>query len=201
MNLKALILIAAITVSAQAKANEIIGKVVKVLDGDTITLLVECAQLELPVRLAGIDAPETGAPFGLESKESLSRLLSGRTVAVESHKRDKYGRYVGRILVDGLDANLAQINKGMAWHYKAYTAEQKHEDRSTYAAAELFAKEQKTGLWAHKDPIPPWDWRKGVRPQEQASITPDSQQIHIGPRGGRYIILPSGAKRYLPKDE
>lgn len=48
-------------------------------------------------------------------------MVMGRDVRVEYHGRDRYGRIVGKILVDGRDACLAQVRSGMAWHYKKST--------------------------------------------------------------------------------
>jgi len=64
------------------------------------------------------------------SKQSLSAAVFGKQVSVESSKRDRYGRDIGKITVDGQDANLGQIRQGMAWHYKAYEKEQSPADRS-----------------------------------------------------------------------
>jgi endonuclease YncB( thermonuclease family) len=84
-------------------------------------------------------------------------------VSVETGKNDRYGREVGKIVVDGVDANLAQVQRGFAWHYKAYMREQSLDDRALYSDAEEDAKAEKLGLWSDKDPIPPWAWRKGQR--------------------------------------
>jgi endonuclease YncB( thermonuclease family) len=78
---------------------------------------------------------------------------------VETDKRDKYKREVGKVLVGGMDANLEQVSRGMAWHYKAYEREQTPNDRKLYAAAENEAKAARRGLWADADPMPPWEFR------------------------------------------
>jgi len=67
---------------------------------------------------------------------------------------------LGKILVDGIDANLEQIKSGMSWHYKKYQHEQSENDRKLYAQAEAQAQEEKRGLWVNPDPVPPWEWRK-----------------------------------------
>ena len=132
------------------------GQVVSVADGDTITVL-DAAKVQHKIRLAGIDAPEKKQPFGNRSKESLSELVFSKTVTVETDKRDRYGREVGKVLVDGLDANLVQVLQGFAWHYKAYEREQPLIDRKAYADAETEAKAARRGLWADLAPIPPWE--------------------------------------------
>lgn len=115
------------------------------------------------VRLAGIDAPERSQPFGQRSKQSLSDLVFSQWVTVETDKRDRYGRAVGKVLKDGVDTNLEQVKRGMAWHYKAYQREQSASDRVTYAEAEEAAREERVGLWRDAQPVPPWDFRRAAK--------------------------------------
>ena len=142
-----------------ATAETIQAKVVRVADGDTITVLDQ-AKTQHKIRLSGIDAPENGMPFGQKSKQHLSDLVAGRVVTVETTKIDRYKRNVGKVLVDGQDANLAQVEAGFAWHYKAYQREQSPADRHAYGFAEERAREAKKGLWLDREPEPPWEWRK-----------------------------------------
>lgn len=142
-----------------ATAETIQGKVVRVADGDTITVLDQ-AKTQHKIRLSGIDAPEKGMSFGQKSKQHLSDLVAGHVVTVETTKIDRYKRNVGKVLVDGQDANLAQVEAGFAWHYKAYQREQSPADRMSYSLAEERAREAKKGLWLDREPVPPWDWRK-----------------------------------------
>ena len=60
-----------------------------------------------------------------------------------------------------LDAGLAQLTVGVAWHYKQYAGEQSEEDRERYSFAEVEARARKAGLWRERDPVAPWDWRRG----------------------------------------
>lgn len=87
-------------------------------------------------------------------------MVYGKHVSVIFDKRDHYGRVLGKVITPSGDANLAQIRAGMAWHYKRYASEQARDDRAAYAKAEDEAKREGRGLWADKDPIPPWDWRR-----------------------------------------
>ena len=112
------------------------------------------------IRLAGIDAPEKGQPFGQRSKEALSNAVFGKTVAVEWDKVDRYGRIVGKIVVDAKDVNLSQVEAGLAWWYQKYASEQAVADRRLYAHAEERARHEHLGLWRDVEPTPPWDWRK-----------------------------------------
>lgn len=142
-----------------AEAETLQGKVIGISDGDTATVL-DSGNTQWKIRLMGIDAPEKKQPFGNKSKESLSSLIYGKQVSVEYYKQDRYGRTVGKILVDGQDANLEQIKAGLAWHYKKYETEQSSTDRDIYSQAEDEARGSKSGLWTDANPVPPWDWRK-----------------------------------------
>ncbi|HQR98195.1 MULTISPECIES: thermonuclease family protein [unclassified Polaromonas] len=152
----------ALGLSIVAAAAVLEGRVVAVTDGDTVKVL-DANKFEHVVRLSGIDAPEKRMPFGQRSKQNLSDLVYGRWVEVEGEKNDRYGRLVGKVLVKGRDANLAQIQAGMAWHYKEYQREQTVPDRRMYAEAESMASMAKRGLWTDHNPVPPWDWRKARR--------------------------------------
>lgn len=159
---KSLITAFLVLLPSLASAQTLTGKVVGIADGDTLTLL-DSTNAQHRIRLAGIDSPEKGQPFGDHCKKSLSDLVYGRTVEVESSKLDRYGRVIGKVLLDGLDANLEQINRGCGWHYKKYQNEQPLEDRLSYTRAEANARGVGEGLWRDKDPVPPWEWRRARR--------------------------------------
>lgn len=133
--------------------------VVHVADGDTVTVLDD-QKTQHKIRLQGIDAPEKSQAFGKKSKQSLYQLIHSQMVTVEFQKKDKYGRTVGKVILNGTDASLEQIKLGMAWHYKQYQAEQPKKDRDIYAQAEQTARTQAEGLWKDKSPTPPWEFRR-----------------------------------------
>jgi endonuclease YncB( thermonuclease family) len=135
------------------------GKVVNVADGDTLTVL-DNQKTQHKIRLQGIDAPEKSQPFGQKSKQALNQLVHSQIVTVEFQKKDKYGRTIGKVILNGHDVCLEQIKQGMAWHYKQYQSEQPKEDRETYAQAEQTARAQAVGLWKDKSPTPPWEFRR-----------------------------------------
>lgn len=149
----------------------ITGTVVGVADGDTVTVL-DADRVQHKVRIAGIDAPEKGQPFGQKAKERMSDMVFGKEVRIDGDTRDRYGRAVAKIWVTPdscptcpktLDAGLAMLTVGLAWHYKKYQNEQTAEDRERYAFAEYEAKAKRVGLWADPNPIPPWEWRRARR--------------------------------------
>lgn len=154
-----LVLFGTLLFSSICHSDALSGRVVSVVDGDTIIVL-DSANTQIKIRLKGIDAPEKKQAFGTRSKESLSALLFDKQVTIEFRKTDRYGRPVGKILVDGIDVNLEQVKVGMAWHYKQYEREQSVDDRAAYAQAEEQVRAAKTGLWADTAPTPPWDWRR-----------------------------------------
>lgn len=133
--------------------------VVGITDGDTITVLDGIRQ-QHKVRLAGIDAPEKKQPFGQRSKEHLSDLVFNRQVTVAWNKHDRYGRTIGKVMVNGVDANLEQIKAGVAWWYEKYRKEQSERDQYIYSAHQQRAKAKRLGLWSDANPAAPWDWRK-----------------------------------------
>ena len=153
------LLLAAIVLASSLPASaDFTGNVVGVADGDTITVL-DADNVQHKIRLTGIDAPEKNQPFGNRSKQSLSDMVFNKIVTVETVKRDRYGRELGKVLAGGKDVNLEQVRAGMAWHYKAYECTQSATDRTAYAEAENEAKPAKRGLWVDVEPTPPWEWR------------------------------------------
>jgi endonuclease YncB( thermonuclease family) len=134
-------------------ATVLVGRVVSVTDGDTIDLLDENKTTHR-IRLHGIDAPERAQPFSRRSRQHLADAVFGREVDVEVLGKDKYGRTIGRVLVEGDDVCLSLIRAGLAWHYVRY------DQSPEYAAAEAAARAAKRGLWLDPHAIPPWDWRQ-----------------------------------------
>lgn len=145
--------IAASTVLAAEQITPILGRVVGVHDGDTITVRTQTNQT-IKVRLLGIDAPELGQPFGTKSKQALSGMVFGKDVLIGSTGEDRYGRVLGDIRAGQVWANLAMVNLGMAWHYVKY------DKRPELSAAEFEARSNRRGLWAAPNAVAPWDWRR-----------------------------------------
>jgi endonuclease YncB( thermonuclease family) len=97
------------------------GKVVKIADGDTITVLLDKTQHK--IRLEGIDAPEKGQAYGTKARQALADKVFGETVRVDWKKRDRYGRIIGRVYLGNRDIALEMVKDGFAWHYKRYSKE------------------------------------------------------------------------------
>ena len=151
-----LALLCALSGAAAQDSVRVYGRVVAVLDGDTLTVL-DRYRRPLRIRLHQIDAPEKEQDYGARSKQSLSQLVYGREVAVEVLTTDRYHRFVGKVVSAGYDVNLQQVARGMAWVYRQYGQDPQ------YLAAEAAARRARLGLWAKSRPIPPWEFRRAER--------------------------------------
>lgn len=140
--------------SPQSAGDTVLGRVVGVLDGDTITVL-DAAKVEHRIRLYGIDAPESTQDYGAKAKLALSSLVFGKEVQVVVRAGDRYGRTVGQVYSGDTYANRVMVENGMAWWYE-HDAPQDTDVKD----AEQKAKEAKLGLWAAANPLPPWEWRR-----------------------------------------
>ena len=149
-------------ITTEAYAATLTGRIISIADGDTVTLLDANLQ-QHKIRLSGIDAPEKRQPFGNRSRLHLGAMVFGKQVTADCPKTDRYKRALCKIEVDGVDANLAQVEAGMAWHYKEYAREQRASDRRRYAQAEEEARQARRGLWSDRAAVAPWDFRKARR--------------------------------------
>ena len=132
-------------------ADSLTGKVVKVTDGDTITILVDNQQIT--IRLNEIDAPEHDQEYGHKSKEALADLIFEKEVRVITHGEDRYGRTIGDVFVGQINVNEKLVEDGWAWNFLKYSKSKR------LAELEKEARASKKGLWADKAPIAPWDYR------------------------------------------
>jgi endonuclease YncB( thermonuclease family) len=136
----------------------IIGKVVSVADGDTITILNGSHRTK--IRLYGIDTPEKAQAFGKQAKKFTASLTSGKQVSVKVYDTDRYGRSVGVVFVSGTNVNQEIIRNGYAWQYRKYC---KASFCSDWSRLEQNARRDRRGLWADNSPQAPWKWRKNKR--------------------------------------
>ncbi|WP_428897462.1 Endonuclease YncB [Parelusimicrobium proximum] len=140
----------------QPVKGRISGSVIKISDGDTLTLLSEGRE-EIKVRLYGIDAPETGQDYGTASKNYLSSLIAGRYVEADIIDIDQYGRSVGVVFADEEAVNAKMAAEGYAWVYTNYCKIKSCEE---WQDLQDTAKENRKGLWRQNKQTPPWKWRK-----------------------------------------
>jgi endonuclease YncB( thermonuclease family) len=153
--------------SVIAQTKELRGRVVGVSDGDTVTVL-DSSDKQHRVRCQGIDAPERAQDFGEAAKKRLSGMAFNREATVIYDKLDRYGRIVGKVMVEGRDVCGEMVFSGLAWHYKQYEGEQTTEDRKSFAEAEERARRLGLGLWAQSSPTAPWEFRRSKRVDEAA---------------------------------
>ena len=138
------------------RPTELVGYVIKIADGDTLTILVDRQQMR--IRLAEIDTPERGQPWGNRAKKALAAKVFNRTVRVVVVDVDRYGRTVGRVWAGDHDICREMVAEGHAWVYRRY-----NRDRSLLDD-EADAQYQGLGLWGlAEEPVAPWEWRSEAR--------------------------------------
>ena len=138
--------------------SKFIARVIAVADGDTITVLTADNQ-QVKIRLYGIDCPESRQPFGNRAKQATSDAVFGKDVTVQPIETDRYGRTVGIVFMPGDETlNGLLVHEGMAWVYQQYCRQKAICD--PLKELENTARSKNRGLWADKEPIPPWEWRR-----------------------------------------
>lgn len=140
------------------------GKVMSVVDADTITLVTPDKQ-RVKVRLYGIDTPKGEQPQGQNAKRFTFSLVYDKEVEVILYDADQNGRKVGIVLVDDMNANEELIRAGYAWQYREKCTASFCSD---WLQLENDAKISGVGLWREKNPVPPWEWRE--KQQEDVSV-------------------------------
>ena len=132
------------------------GRVVKVLDGDSIR--VKKGSKIIEVRLYGIDCPEWNQAYGKKAKQFSRAKVYQKRVDIDPVDIDRYGRTVAIVSRSGKLLNRQLVQAGLAWQYKKYC--KKKSLCSKLAQLEKEAKRRKRGLWRSKKPVAPWTWRK-----------------------------------------
>ncbi|EFD6978415.1 thermonuclease family protein [Escherichia coli] len=115
---------------------DIHGRVVRVLDGDTIEVMD--SRKAVRIRLVNIDAPEKKQDYSRWSTDMMKSLVAGKTVTVTP---------------DGMNVNQFMVRAGAAWVYEQYNTD------PVLPVLQNEARQQKRGLWSDADPVPPWIWR------------------------------------------
>ena len=138
------------------------GRAIGIIDGHTIKVL-SADKEQILVRIAFIDAPEKGQPFGERAKEALSKLVFDKEVELSPHTIDRYGRLVARVFVSNQDVGLELLKAGLCWVYEKYITRATLAIEASYRAAQALAESDRLGLWQDPAPVPPWEWRKGEK--------------------------------------
>lgn len=134
--------------------SKLTNAVLRVIDGDTIELLLIKSFKFAKIRLDGIDCPEKGQPYYEEAATYTSYLCLHKQVRVIKHDIDKYGRLIADIILpDGKNLSEELVSAGLAWWYCLYS------DDLILKKLESEAKNARKGLWFQSNPIPPWEFR------------------------------------------
>jgi endonuclease YncB( thermonuclease family) len=141
------------------------GPVVGIADGDTLTVLFDSRPVT--VRIAEIDAPETGQPWSRRARQALSEKVFQQIVTVEPVTRDRYGRTVGYVRLGGREIHREMVREGHAWAYRRYLVD------GTLLDDETAARNAGAGLWAlpESDIAAPWLARTGRSVRDGATAT------------------------------
>ena len=138
--------------------------VVAIIDGDTV--VVSGWWTKLKIRLDSIDCPEDGQYWGDIAKYGLIKLIGGKSVRLEEHGLDVYGRTLATIYVwqdqkhEWLNVNERMVMLGHAWVMRRYYDHLPPDRQKQLNRLERWAKSKKVGLWKDPKPVPPWNWRR-----------------------------------------
>jgi micrococcal nuclease len=139
--------------SATAYADGVAGKVIAVVDGNTLEISGPNDEVQKIV-LSGIDSPELGQEFGNEAKKFLEKLLLSKDVTLEFTGKDRSGNSLAVVKINGkADVRIALLKEGLAW-----TLEKNPEDQ--LEAYKTWAQRKGKGLWKQQNPVPPWTYRR-----------------------------------------
>lgn len=165
----AALLTASLCLVASAATDRFTGKVVSVTDGDTIAVIRD--GYATPVRLDGIDCPESGQPFSQRARRRVAELALRKIAEVRVTTTDIHQRLVARVLVDGVDLSTTLVREGLAWHFLRYSTDPE------LAAAEAAARAARVGIWSEPNPVAPWDWRHSAPKAPAARSAPAKPQL------------------------
>jgi hypothetical protein len=119
---------------------------------------LKARQRSPPRSASPASTPPRSRDYGNKAKQALSDKVFGKTVTVKYSEKDRYGRTIGDIYLNGDWINLKMVSEGWAWHYKQYSSDKQ------LAAAEIAARRAGIGLWADPNqPVPPWEHGRAER--------------------------------------
>ena len=151
------LVLAAAGIAIANAADPAAGRLARVFDGDTISVLVDGEDFRL--RLHAIDTPDQEQELYFAAGDELRKRLTGRPLRVE-HVATTYGRMAAVILVDDADINGEMIRAGYAYAHRKYLGMSDYDRR--YCTLEHEARIAGRGLWAlePQDRIAPWQLRQ-----------------------------------------
>jgi endonuclease YncB( thermonuclease family) len=131
--------LAAAVFAAAAAAPALEGKVVRVIDGQTVVLQVAAGK-QVRVQLAGIVAPEICQPWGPEARDALKDFVFELQVRVADAAADRSGAVTGELMLDKVDIGSRMVEEGHAWSVRTKW------DRGPWVKQERVAKALRRGL-------------------------------------------------------
>ena len=112
----AMIILVSVALSASGQKSAL---VTRVKDGDTFVAVWKGRSYYC--RFSTIDAPEMKQSFGRASKDSLTKVILGKTVSLDSLKRDVYKRVLVNVQIGKTRLDSLVVRKGWAWQYLSYS--------------------------------------------------------------------------------
>jgi len=154
------------------KANTLIGRVVEVEDGKTMTIENTGRRVRIALKLA--EPPEKDQPFADVARQHLSGLVLGREVSVSYTGLGAEALLLGRVFCDNKDIGLQMIRDGVAWYDRSYESELNEAERRVYLDSEQAARNEHRGIWQDPAPVAPWEWKKAsaAKLNDGASVYP-----------------------------
>jgi len=150
--------------ASQEGTEHSLANVLQVIDGDTVDVRMRGNRIRL--RLDSIDCPEDGQLWGNTAKAGLIKMIGGKSVRIEEHGYDQYGRTIATVFVrdnqkaEWINVNERMVTLGHAWVMRAYYAHLPEDRRRQLNRLERWAKSRRVGLWRTPNPTPPWKWRR-----------------------------------------
>lgn len=174
--------LAASLAAGVVRAEIVIGKVIEVADGATLTVLSKTGSSLHRVRLAGITAPPTDSVLGSRAREGLRRIIRGQIVRIDANALDSAGMMIGTIEVVRseedcpvlarcklpVDPGVSQLTAGYAVVDENTIRFRSEELQQRYATAQAEAKSRKRGVWKGHRPVV----RANTDYEENAGIYP-----------------------------
>jgi micrococcal nuclease len=145
-----------------ASTEELTGKVVAVIDGNTLEVKTDENET-LKLTLKGVDSPELEQDFGSDARLYLEKIALKKSVKFQLHGKDRWGNRLAVVMVKGdVDLRVELLRAGFAW-----TTERDPDPALENIRIEAQKKEK--GLWKAGEPTPPWIFRR-----QQSMLQPKS---------------------------
>ena len=151
-----LLFISIIINASPPPGDTLIGKVTKIVDGDTFDLLTE-GLVTFRIRMNGIDCPESKQTDFKLCKEALADFIYGKMVWIVISGKDRWKRALADVYLGKKNINYEMVKNGFAWYFIKYSNDM------NLSRAEKKARKLKKGLWATPNPTPPWQFRRPLK--------------------------------------